>query len=122
MLATSLWITLLGMGIVFGTILALWGLMIALNSILGKEQSHTPSTKRLVPIHEHEAMAKAAALAVVVALAEQGLSTARPLATPPTAIISAWQLGMRTRQMYQKGERVKTERRDLPGLKRGNKR
>jgi hypothetical protein len=36
-------------------------------------------------------------------------------------LVSAWQLGMRTRQMYQKGERVKTEKRELIGLSRGLK-
>jgi hypothetical protein len=58
--------------------------------------------------------ARAAAIAVAIALAEQGLSTARPLAAPPTALVSAWQLGMRTRQMYQKGERVKGRLQEPP--------
>jgi hypothetical protein len=43
--------------------------------------------------------AQVAAVAVALALAEQ--QTGQP--TPPTAIVSAWQLGMRTRQLSQKG-------------------
>ena len=38
-----------------------------------------------------------------VALAEQELSSAHPLPEPPTAIVSAWQLGMRTSQRSEKG-------------------
>jgi hypothetical protein len=44
-----------------------------------------------------------ALLAVAMALAEQGQTSAHPLEQPPTALVSAWQLGMRTRQMSEKG-------------------
>ncbi|MFZ5820287.1 MAG: OadG family protein, partial [Chloroflexota bacterium] len=43
MLTTSLWITLLGMGIVFGTILALWGLMAALTRLLADRETAADS-------------------------------------------------------------------------------
>ena len=127
MLVTSLWITLVGMGIVFGAIIVLWGLMAALTKYLADKQnpastvpepaSVPPSVSPLTGGTEGGYKAKAAAIAVATALAEQKLSTARPLSIPPAALVSAWQLGMRTRQMYQKGERVKTERRGLSGLK-----
>lgn len=112
------------MGIVFGTILVLWGLMAALTSLLADKKtasdSPEPAPVSGLPlaspsgrgVRDEGDKAHAAAVAVAIALAEQGLSTARPLATPPTALVSAWQLGMRTRQMYQKGERVKIERRN----------
>jgi Na+-transporting methylmalonyl-CoA/oxaloacetate decarboxylase gamma subunit len=105
-LLLSLVITALGMGIVFGTILALWGLMAALTRFLADRPGAADSPGP-APVTESEDRAKAVALAVAVAvaLAEQGLSTARPLPVPPTALVSAWQLGMRTRQMSQKGER-----------------
>ena len=119
-LTLGLLITLIGMGIVFGTIVILWGLMAALTKVLADKydasDSPTPASAM-----ENEHKTQAAALAVAVALAEQEFSTARPLPTPQTALVSAWQLGMRTRQMYQKGERVKTERRGLIGLSRGLK-
>ncbi len=156
MLTTSFWITLLGMGIVFGTILLLWGLMAALTALLADRRAPASDSPEAAPVsltpfpspggnalalHPSPGgnaltpfpspggrgvrgegdKARAAAIAVAVALAEQGLSTARPLPAPPTALVSAWQLGMRTRQMYQKGERIKAERCDLPGLARGNK-
>jgi hypothetical protein len=56
------------------------------------------------PVMDDDLKARAAAVAVAIALAEQEASPARPLCEPPTAIVSAWQLGMRTRQMYQKGD------------------
>lgn len=124
MFITSLWITLAGMGIVFGTILVLWGLMAALTRLLADREPAADSPEAAPvsfttfpspagrEVRGEGEKARAAAVAVAIALAEQGLSTARPLATPPTALVSAWQLGMRTRQMYQKGERVKIERRD----------
>jgi len=56
---------------------------------------------------------QAAALAVALALAEQGLSSAHPLSQPPTALVSAWQLGMRTRQMSEKG-RIRSITRNKP--------
>ncbi len=58
---------------------------------------------------EKDARAQAAAVAVAIALAEQQTSSARPLAVPPATIVSAWQLGMRTRQMYQKGIPVRRQ-------------
>ena len=39
MLVTSLWITLVGMGIVFGAIIVLWGLMAALTKYLADKQN-----------------------------------------------------------------------------------
>ena len=42
-------------------------------------------------------------LAVALALAEQETSTAHPLPPPPTSLVSAWQLGLRSRQLVEKG-------------------
>ncbi len=146
MLTTSLWITLLGMGIVFGTILVLWGLMAALTALLTDKPSASgspqPALVSIAPSPDGSALtpfpspdgrtltpfpspdgrgvrgegdkARAAAIAVAIALAEQSLSTAHPLTMPPTALVSAWQLGMRTRQMYQKGERIKGRPQEPP--------
>ena len=44
-----------------------------------------------------------AAAAVAVALTEQAQNRIGQFPMPNTALVSAWQLGMRTRQMYQKG-------------------
>jgi Na+-transporting methylmalonyl-CoA/oxaloacetate decarboxylase gamma subunit len=100
----SLQITALGMGLVFGAILLLWLMMVLLTFFTANKNSASdspePDTKR---VPEADTKLQAAALAVAIALAEQGQSTARPLSQPPTAIVSAWQLGMRTSQRAQKG-------------------
>lgn len=113
-LTLALEITLLGMGLVFGAILLLWG-MIRLLTFLTAEKS---VSSHLEPSHldsleakpgQEDIKARAAAVAVAIALAEQHSSSAQPLSVPPAAIVSAWQLGMRTRQMYQKGLPVRRQ-------------
>ena len=108
-LILSLQITALGMGLVFGAIILLWLMMIVLTRLTAEKESpdEVPASRFASPVpdsvSEKEFKLQAAALAVAVALAEQGLSTAHPLPEPPTAIVSAWQLGMRTRQSSEKG-------------------
>lgn len=98
----SLQITALGMGLVFGAILLLWLMMVVL-TFFTTEKKPAPDSPApdSVPISDYKL--QAAALAVALALSKQELSTAHPLSQPPTAIVSAWQLGMRTRQMSEKG-------------------
>lgn len=98
----SLQITAIGMGLVFGAIIVLWLTMILLTVVTTDK---TTETLIVDPVQETKFLAQAAAIGVAIAIAEQQLSSAHPLNDPPTAIISAWQLGMRTRQMTQKGER-----------------
>jgi Na+-transporting methylmalonyl-CoA/oxaloacetate decarboxylase gamma subunit len=100
----SLQITALGMGLVFGTILLLWLMMVLLTRFT-EDKTDEPASDSLEPASVSETGFKlqAAALAVAIALAEQGKSSAHPLTEPPTAIVSAWQLGMRTRQSSEKG-------------------
>jgi Na+-transporting methylmalonyl-CoA/oxaloacetate decarboxylase gamma subunit len=104
-LLLSVQITVVGMGLVFGAILMLWLMMIALTHLTTDQNSasHDPQP---VSASEAEALAQAAAAAVALAMAEQQLASAHPLKDPPTAIVSAWQLGMRTRQMTEKGHRL----------------
>ncbi len=110
-LLLSLQITALGMGLVFGAILLLWLMMVLLTRftadkeepVLRQAQDNASDSPELAPVSETGFKAQAAAIAVAIALAEQGQSTAHPLPEPPTAIVSAWQLGMRTSQRSQKG-------------------
>jgi sodium pump decarboxylase gamma subunit len=96
----SIQITLIGMGLVFGAIVLLWGLMSLMTRILAEREA-SPEVRN----ESHEKKAQAAAAAVAVALAEQTQSRIGHFPMPNTALVSAWQLGMRTRQMYQKGNR-----------------
>lgn len=106
-LLLSLQITALGMGLVFGAILLLWLMMVILTLLTADKESidevPAPDLPEPASVSERGFKAQAAAIAVAIALAEQGQSTAHPLPEPPTAIVSAWQLGMRTSQRSQKG-------------------
>ena len=97
----ALQITAVGMGFVFAAILILWLMM----NLLVKFTASASDLTEPDPIAETELLAQAAALGVAMAIAEQQFSSAHPLREPPTALISAWQLGMRTRQMTEKGGR-----------------
>jgi len=106
----ALQITAIGMGLVFFAILILWLMMTLLTKLTAdKDASDSVETASLTPgpspAGREETLAQAAAVGVAMAIAEQQLSSAHPLNEPPTAIVSAWQLGMRTRQMTQKGEK-----------------
>lgn len=105
-LTLSLEITALGMGLVFGAIILLWVMMILLTTLTAEKNppaEEASTAPEPGPVSESGFKAQAAAIAVAIALAEQGQSTARPLSMPPTALVSAWQLGMRTSQRTQKG-------------------
>ncbi|MEP7135536.1 MAG: hypothetical protein ABI904_11450 [Chloroflexota bacterium] len=102
----ALQITAVGMGLVFGAIIVLWLMMIILTALTADKESASDSAEA-DSVSSNNIFAQAAAIGVAMAMAEQRLSSARPLAEPPTAIISAWQLGMRTRQMSEKGGRHK---------------
>ena len=98
----SLQITALGMGLVFGAILLLWLMMVILTALTADKESASDSAEVDSPI-QADSKLQVALLAVAMALAEQESSTAHPLPIPPTAIVSAWQLGMRTSQRSEKG-------------------
>jgi Na+-transporting methylmalonyl-CoA/oxaloacetate decarboxylase gamma subunit len=101
-LLVALEITSLGMGLVFAAIVLLWWMMALLTGAL-KEKASAPDEAETVPVLENGLKARAAAIAVAVVLAEQHTAHAHALSTPPAAIVSAWQLGMRTRQLTEKG-------------------
>jgi Na+-transporting methylmalonyl-CoA/oxaloacetate decarboxylase gamma subunit len=100
----ALWITLLGMGITFVAIILLWWMMAGLTALPFKDDDGSNSPEPDEAVDEKDPRAKAAAVAVAIALAEQELSSARPLTAPPTALVSAWQLSTRSRQLYERGK------------------
>jgi Na+-transporting methylmalonyl-CoA/oxaloacetate decarboxylase gamma subunit len=108
-LSQSLWISLLSMGLVFAALVLLAGLMSAMTRVFRDALTPSPSPD-YGRGEESDDKARAAAIAVAVALAEQAQSTARPLNPPRPAIIGAWQLGMRTRQMTDKSNSTRGKR------------
>lgn len=91
----SLWITLFGMGLVFAAIILLWLLMLALTAVTAEKRT----TKKASTTEDFDIKEQAAALAVATAIAEQAQGRVPRFPVPPTAIVSAWQLSMRSRQM-----------------------
>ncbi|MBV6395002.1 MAG: hypothetical protein HFACDABA_00573 [Anaerolineales bacterium] len=94
------------MGLVFAALILLAGLMSLMTRMFRERVPSPVSTDSTHPSPDRERgeKARAAAIAVAVALAEQEQVTARPITPPQPIIVGAWQLGMRTRQMTQKGE------------------
>ena len=101
-LTLSLQITALGMGLVFGAILLLWLMMVILTALTEDKEPASDSAE-IDSTSQTDSKLQVAMLAVAIAMAEQETSSAHPLEMPPTAIVSAWQLGMRTRQQSEKG-------------------
>ena len=94
----ALEITLIGMGMVFLGICVLWLFMIGLTKFTFTKKE-TGTSETIVDNSEHELRKKAAAIAVATALAKQLDGNVSRFPLPPTAIVSAWQLTMRTRQL-----------------------
>lgn len=89
----ALQITLVGMAIVFAAIILIWMLISAITSFRPQEKIDPDQAE------ETNRKQKAAALAVAQAIMEKQLKQSRNYQLPPTAIVSAWQLSMRTNQM-----------------------
>ncbi len=100
-LILALEITAVGMGLVFAAIILIWWMMALLTAVTAEKEA--PAGEPAPAIQEIDEKAQAAAIAVAIAMADHQLSQAHPLPDPPTAIVSAWQLGMRSRQLSQKG-------------------
>jgi Na+-transporting methylmalonyl-CoA/oxaloacetate decarboxylase gamma subunit len=98
-LVTALEITIVGMGLVFGAIILLWLVMIALVRLTA-EQAEVEAQKT----EELELKRRAAIAAVAVALARvRNEDQPHPFPLPPTAIVTAWQAVQRGRLLSQKG-------------------
>ena len=96
-------ITLIGMGLVFGSIILLWFMMAILMRLNEeKKPKIKPSifTEQADPINQKR---KAAVAAVVVALAREFETEMHEFPLPPTAFVSAWQAVNRTDMLKKRG-------------------
>lgn len=111
-IGSSLWITLIGMGLVFIAILLLWGLMEAVvrltNRFPGKAEEEEGEAEveaaEAAPVTEAPAglKARAAAAAVAYALAKRSRPSFQPAASSPSG--SAWQAVTRSFQLNSRGQ------------------
>jgi Na+-transporting methylmalonyl-CoA/oxaloacetate decarboxylase gamma subunit len=100
-LVTALEITIVGMGLVFGAIILLWLVMIALVRLTA-EQAQVEAQRT----EEFELKRRAAIAAVAAVLAcVRNEDQPHPFPLPPTAIVTAWQAVQRGRLLSQKGPR-----------------
>jgi hypothetical protein len=111
-LMIALQISVIGMSLVFGTILLLWGVMVVLVRVLPEHAAAAsaaaaavaPAPATALPSDETRARRqRAAASAVAVALALDAAATGRRFPAPPTASVSAWQAVMRGRSLKERG-------------------
>lgn len=110
----TLQITLVGMGLVFGAILLLWGLMAVLVRLAPEKDEQSiarfspteaspPGVGAQAEISTGEMRHRAAAAAVTIALAQELDHTPHAFPTPPTAAVSAWQAISRANAMNKRG-------------------
>jgi Na+-transporting methylmalonyl-CoA/oxaloacetate decarboxylase gamma subunit len=101
-LILALQITVLGMGLVFLGIIIIWVIILALTASTShkKVSTHPDDEEADDQLALH---AQAAAIAVAAVLAEQNQARVSRFPLPPTALVSAWQLTMRTRQLNHEG-------------------
>ncbi|HVN54343.1 MAG TPA: OadG family transporter subunit [Anaerolineaceae bacterium] len=111
----SLWITLIGMGIVFLALLLLWGLMTLMVKVgaprteaeeaseIAEEKGEPQVAGAAIPVPDlgGESRLKAAAAAVAVALALRARKNGHPSARPTGQSFSAWQSVLRANQLTQ---------------------
>lgn len=113
-IVNALWITLIGMGLVFIAILLLWGLMALLVRVTAEKEGRKEETMDAAPVMVSDAIPddallydrkrRAAAAAVAVAAATAA-GQKRLLPTPverPAGAISSWQAVNRASQMSQR--------------------
>lgn len=98
--------TVIGMGLVFGAILLLWGLMAALVRLTA--EAPAPEAAPVAPaVADVSGARQAAAVAVAIGLAQRAVARAddapHVFPLPPTAIVSAWQAVRRAQQLSQRG-------------------
>jgi Na+-transporting methylmalonyl-CoA/oxaloacetate decarboxylase gamma subunit len=107
-LVAALQITLIGMSLVFGAILLLWGVMAVLVRLAADKpeaEETFDASKYLKGFDDLQRRAAIAAVAVALAQAQAAVGADRVSAhpPPPTAIVSAWQAVRRAQQLKQRG-------------------
>lgn len=94
----SLWITLIGMGLVFIAIILLWGLMSLLVTVLKEKEPGNfiqPTSQTAILDQEKEIKEKIAAVAVAIAINTTNQSPYQGEHPEPSSGVSNWQSSFR---------------------------
>jgi Na+-transporting methylmalonyl-CoA/oxaloacetate decarboxylase gamma subunit len=114
-ITNALWISLIGMGLVFISILLLWGLMALLVRLVAERKAPeaepaAAADKRQTSIPEEALLlsrkrrAAAAAVAVALAMAQDERQQTRPVGAPQAPVVGVWQAVNRAGQLGQRGQ------------------
>lgn len=101
-LIQSLWVTLFGMGLVFIAIVLLWLMMAGMTVQLKRKPKDKEDSTDENKVEKQRAAALAVATAFV--LARQAEAHVSLFPTPPTAVVSAWQLSRRSENLNKQGK------------------
>lgn len=106
-MSENLWLALqitgIGMGLVFGAIVLLWLVMVALVRFTAEPSAPPAPIVADTPPDTLKQRAALAAVAAALALARATRPSAPAFTPPPTSSVSAWQGVMRGRQLKQRG-------------------
>jgi Na+-transporting methylmalonyl-CoA/oxaloacetate decarboxylase gamma subunit len=102
-LTAALLIMAIGMGVVFASILLLWGVMAALVRLTADHAPAAPPVEPEDTPADLESLRQQAAAAAVAVARQRAAGTIGAQALPPTASVSPWQAVMRGRQLRQRG-------------------
>jgi Na+-transporting methylmalonyl-CoA/oxaloacetate decarboxylase gamma subunit len=109
-LSLSLWITLIGMAIVFSAIIVLWigmaVLVYAFRDRLSNALEESAPAEVEGSAIDRKRQAAAAAVAIALASVNRKRTVQQQFPLPPTALVSAWQAVMRANNFSKRG-RVK---------------
>ena len=95
-LGISLWITLIGMGLVFIAIIFLWGIMASLVTVLKENENKTGTTAEAKTVdQESEIKEKIAAVAVAIAINTANQSQYQGEHPAANTDVSNWQSSFR---------------------------
>jgi hypothetical protein len=99
-LTIALWITLVGMGLVFGAIVLFWATM----TLLARLMASRPAVEQAEEDEMTQDRRRRAALAAVsVALALAAEAGPKPFPLPPPVVVNTWQSVNRARLHGQRG-------------------
>lgn len=102
-LTNALMITLIGMSLVFGAIVLLWGVMALLMRLTSSKEEDIGS--KIIEKEDINLKRQAAAIAVAVALAQSAKAEPpKVFPLPPTAVVSPWQSVMRSKILNKRGQ------------------
>lgn len=100
----ALQITVIGMGLVFGSILLFWLVMAVLVRVT--QESVVQDAEQAGQLRaEHERKRRAAVAAVAAALAHDTHREPNEFILPPASTVSPWQAVMRANQLRQRGRK-----------------